>query len=114
VLYADGRQETVTDVWEYYQRSPVRELCYIDGENRPHIKYSKIKTIDFEECGEEKRKTAITVTLRDGSTEQGLLWDNDSFYATNRDGTEWRGWIAGLKKLVFKTEVDTTQAGGAD
>ncbi len=99
--YVDGRTETVTDIWETYKRGSVRELCYISGKERPHIDYSEISTIDFGECNNERNKTEITVTLRDGSVKKGLLWDNDSFFGTNKDGAEWRGRIVSLRRITF-------------
>ena len=112
VLLVDGRAETVSDVWEYYQRQPVRELCNIDGSNRPHIPYGQIKSIVFTEWNDEKRKTKITVTLNDDTVKEGLLWDNDSFYATREDGTQWRGWIESLKKMTFKQSGGEAEQGG--
>lgn len=114
VLLVDGGTEIVTDVWEYYQRQPVRELCYIDGSERPHISYSEIKTIGFAEWGEEKRKTKITITLVDDTVKEGLLWDNDSFYATREDGTKWRGWITSLKEMTFRSSTTETEKGGEE
>jgi hypothetical protein len=114
VLFVDGRTETVTDVWEYYQRQPVRELCYIDGSERPHILYSEIVSIGFAEWGEDKRKTTITVTLKDDTVREGLLWDNDSFYATREDGTEWRGRIESLKEMAFRPSHVETEQGGEE
>jgi hypothetical protein len=109
VLFVDGRTETVSDVWEYYQRAPVRELCYIDGTTRPHIPYGDIHSIEFSEWSDEKRKTRITITLRGDTVKEGLLWDNDSFYATREDGTQWRGWISSLKQLTFRSSATPTQ-----
>jgi hypothetical protein len=112
--FVDGRMETVTDVWEYYQRKPVRKLCYIDGPERPHIPYGEIESIAFDEWNDDKRMTKITITLWDDTLREGLLWDNDSFFATRDDGTQWRGWIEGLKRITFRPVGTETEQGGND
>jgi len=111
VTYLDGHEETVSDFWEYYQREPVRELCYLDAVGKPHIPhvpYADIVTIDVSEYKQNSRLNRILVTLADGSTQTGLLWGNDRFFATDENGEEWRGLVLNIKQISFLSK-DVTQ-----
>lgn len=112
VNYVDGRTETVSDVWEYFKRQPVRELCYLDEVGKahtPHVLYGQIVCIDFAECKKNPRLNEIRITLHDGSVQEGLLWGNDSLFGTDAQGNEWRGRIVSIRKLTFKSESPPVQ-----
>lgn len=101
VMYNDGRIDTVFNVYETLDRGFVRILCYIDGDARPKIPYGEISSVAFARSDREARKIAISITLLDGTIKRGVLWDNDSFFATTRDNAEWRGRIVNLSRLTF-------------
>ncbi len=101
VEFTDGSIDTVSNVWEYYERQPVRRLCYIDGKDRPQIPYAEISTISFARSDENPKMVDLTIVLHDGRTKHGRLWFNDSFFGTRKDGTEWRGVISSLRRMTF-------------
>lgn len=119
ITYIDGREEVVHDLWEYYQREPVRELCYLDAVGKPHVphvNYDDIITIDISDYKNNARLNKILITRKDGTTLKGLLWGNDRFFATDKNGDEWRGIVFNLKQIRFLSPEsaveDTTQSSG--
>ncbi|MBN1424308.1 hypothetical protein JXA88_07120 [Candidatus Fermentibacteria bacterium] len=107
VTYADGRVDTVFDFHEALDRGFVRILCFIDGDARPKIPYEEISTIAFARSDRDGRKMAITITLQDGKTKQGILWGNDWFFGFARDGAEWKARAVNLSRLVFMASTET-------
>jgi len=110
VVYTDAKADTVFNIWEYVARQPVRRLCYIDNDDRPEIAYADISAITFGRSDRDGRKISIEILLHDGRTKQGLLWFNDSFFGTTKDGAEWRGRIANLSSLTFIPGTATSEA----
>ncbi|MCU0611884.1 MAG: hypothetical protein MUE60_08865 [Candidatus Eisenbacteria bacterium] len=111
VVYTDAKSDTVLNVWEYFDRQPVRVLCYIDGDDRPQIPYRDILRITFNRSGSDGRMIAMSIELRDGSTRNGRLWGNDSIFGTTRQGVEWRGHIVNLRSLTFLPSASTSTTG---
>lgn len=102
VVYADAKVDTVFDVWEYYNREPVRMLCYIDGKARPTIPYAQIDSIVFGKSSNDPRMSTISIYLKTGEVKRGTLWSNDSMFGTDKAGNEWRGRIASLATVRFR------------